>query len=182
MQCSMERVITESMHDVNNVSVGNRPVIRLTESYDSEVEKCLLPVCEMWNYLVEQHWDCEESKLAKSAHPESSSSDDGAAAELLVTSLPKCAQLSSLPAVTVVDETPTANTSALLAGAAADCHGVGSDATGATSIGASSNQSTSTSTLITTKLTANRTVQHNHRKERHFTCNYWSFRNNFYKK
>ena len=91
----------------------------------------------IWYYLVEHDSDRAESKLAKSAHP--SSSDDSAVVALLVTLLlPKSAQLSPFPAVAVVDDTLTANMSAPLADVAADCHGTGS-ATGATSIGASSN-------------------------------------------
>ena len=92
-------------------------------------------------YLFVDGWGWAESKLAKSAQPESSSSEAWVVVTVAELALlpAKSAQLSSL-AVVVVDDTPMlANMSAPTAAAAAEFHGIGSTAIGVTSIGASSN-------------------------------------------
>jgi len=98
-------------------------------------------MCHDGQYLLLDDCGCAESKLAKSAQPESSSSDAWVVvtAALLAVLPAKSAQLLSLPDIVVVDETPTANMSVLPATMAADSHGIGSAVIGTTSIGASSN-------------------------------------------
>ena len=103
-------------------------------------------------------WGCADLKLAKSAQPLESSSSAGWVVVVAAGALPdevsqKAVQLPSDADAAVDDETPTANMSVLVAVTAADSHGIGSEAIGATSIVTPSNfaQSENHPSLIVTE-------------------------------